>query len=286
MILKKIELIIRAFRIPEVIMMSGFFLIGGFFAIDTVGINEIYKILALGILSVFIVFAVYSFNAYAGIDDDKYNLRLQSLFSVSPKFFISSFFTASFFVIAISLFLNPFTIVFSIIILILWTFYSHPKYGLKQKAIYGTLIHFVAQTFHFILAWMVFKDISLNAILLAIYFSIAFSCGHLLHEIIDYNADNSSGFKTTPIKFGIKTSTYAITTLLGFNMVYLYLLFYLKILDYETFLSFFAASAAHFILIISSFKNIKENAIKIRKYYRLLYFFAGLIFFLKKINYG
>lgn len=270
----------QALRLSEVSLMSGFFLIGSFFAIDCYDQENIVKIILLGVLSFSIVLSVYSFNSAAGKENDSNNIRLKNLWNFSKnKFLIFAFI---FFIISISLsfILNNFASILSILIIFLWILYSHKTIGLKQKAIYGTLIHFFAQILHFILAWIIFKDFSYEVIFIAIFFSIAFSSGHLLHEIIDYESDKITGFKTSAIKFGVKTVAKSISLLLFINIIIISLLFYFSHISKIAFISFAIANLIHFGIIVLNVNNILQKSLFIRKTYRLVYLLAGLIFIL------
>ncbi len=270
----------QAFRLNEVILMSGFFIIGSFFAIEEFDSDTVLKLSGLVMLSFTIVLSVYSFNAAAGKAQDKNNLRLKNLWNLNQKTFL--IFSTLFFLLSlvISLFLNFYCSILTIIITALWILYSHPKFGLKQKAIYGTMIHFFGQILHFIMAWIIFQDFSIDAVLIAIYFSTAFSSGHLLHEIIDFDADKESGFRTSPIVFGINKITKLLIFILSLNALILVLLAYFEIIPNIAFYCFFTASLVHLVLISFFYRNIKDKALFVRNIYRFLYFAAGIIYFL------
>lgn len=269
----------KAFRLNEVILMSGFFIIGSFFSIENLNQENIISLILLSILSFSIVFSVYSFNAAAGKKEDQNNLRLKNLWNLNKNtFYILSF---VFFVlsIAICLYLNPLCIGFTIIILLLWVLYSHPRIGLKRKAIWGTLIHFIGQILHFNLAFIVFQPISLDSILIATFFSFAFSSGHLLHEIIDYESDKEAGLKTSAVLFGKKTMTFTIIVSLMINLIIILFLGRQEIIEHIAFLSFSISTFLHLILLIILYFSEKIRPTTVRNIYRVLYFFSGLVYF-------
>ncbi len=270
----------QALRFSEVFLMSGFFLIGGIFAINSFDYENILKLLGLGVLSVTIVLSVYSFNSAAGKEKDANNIRLQNLWNFSEKKFL--FFALIFFLISLSLsfVLNKFASILCAITIFLWSLYAHKTNGLKQKAIYGTLIHFFGQIIHFVMAWIIFREFSYEAILIAIFFSLAFSSGHLLHEIIDYECDKNSGFKTSAIKFGVKTIAKSIAIILFLNLIIISLLFVFNYISEVAFISFALATLIHFCIIVFNINNILQKALLIRYIYRIVYLLAGVIFIL------
>ena len=269
----------QALRLSEVALMSGFFIIGSFFAIEEIDSTVFIKLLGLSALSFFIVLSVYSFNAAAGKTQDKNNLRLKNLWNFNKQVFL--LISLVFFLISIvlSFILYHYASALCFIIIILWVSYSHPSYGLKQKAIWGTLIHFFAQILHFIMAWIIFTDFIPESILIALFFSIAFSSGHILHEIIDYEADKDSGFKTSPVVFGIRNTSFVLVFILLINSSLICYLLISDIISIVAWLSFFPASLIHLLLVLANINNIKLKALLVRNVYRSLYFTAGIVFF-------
>lgn len=270
----------QAFRLNEVILMSGFFIIGGFFAITEFNKEVAYKLIGLIILSITIVLSVYSFNAAAGKSQDANNLRLKNLWNLSKSTFL--IFAALFFAFSliISFYLNIISSILTVIIILLWVLYSHPVIGFKQKAVWGTLIHFIAQILHFIMAWLIFQIFSWDAVLIAIYFSIAFSSGHLLHEIIDCEVDKNSGFRTSPVVFGIKKTSLLLILMLLINCVLISFLLNSETITVFAWICFFPSSIIHLLLVLINYRNIREKALLIRNIYRPLYLVSGIIYFI------
>ena len=58
--------LIKALRIPEVALMSGFFIIGSFFGIDEWNYNILIKLVMICFISFFTILSVYTYNAAAG----------------------------------------------------------------------------------------------------------------------------------------------------------------------------------------------------------------------------
>lgn len=272
-----IKKLIKALRINEVSLMTGFFVIGGFFAIDSFSTDIIIKLTWLGILSFSIVLSVYSFNAAAGIRDDVDNYRLQNLWGLQRKYFM--LFSMLFFLLSIflSFLLNKYIPVFSGIIILLWVLYSHPVFGLKRKAIWGTLIHFFGQILHFNMAYLAFKDVSVESVMISIFFAVAFSSGHLLHEIIDYDADKKSGLQTSAVKFGINAMGTSVIILLLINVILLIGLFAVDFIS-MAFYCFMIPALIHLLLFVVFKKKVQSKALFIRSVYRVVYFTGGLIF--------
>ncbi len=275
----------QGLRINEVLLMSGFFIIGGIFAADHFDSNFIIKLITLSVLSFFIVLSVYSFNAAAGKSQDSNNLRLQNLWNLNKNTFLIISVSLFIFATLIALWLSPYSLLFCTLIILLWVCYSHPQCGLKQKAIWGTVLHFMGQILHFIMAWIVFKPLSLDALYISVFFAIAFSSGHILHEIIDFKADKVSGFKTSAIIFGIKKTASILIVLLLVNTFVITFLLFNKSIESMAGILFSVCSAIHLLLILVYFKKIEEKALIVRIIYRTVYFLAGVLFFISKLFY-
>jgi len=270
---------IKAFRLEEVFLMSGFFIIGGIFAIESFDKENIVKLLLISIMSFFIVISVYAFNSAAGKEQDKNNIRLKNLWDFKKCTFLIFAIVSFTISMVISIYLKPVSATISLIIIIIWILYSHPRFGLKQKAIWGTIIHFIGQILHFNLAYIIFCNISIESVFVSMYFAFAFSSGHLLHEIIDYDADKQAGLKTSAIMFGHKKTLIAIISLLIINFLLLIFLGFFGYIDKTAFFCFLPASFFHLIYMVRFYYSKNINPIVIRNTYRILYFISGFTFF-------
>jgi lycopene elongase/hydratase (dihydrobisanhydrobacterioruberin-forming) len=272
-----VKKLIRALRLEEVSLMSGFFVIGGFFAIQEINAQSVLRIFLLGVLSFSVVLSVYSFNAASGIKSDKNNLRLKNLWHINARLYY--LFAFGFFLVSIfcGLFLHKFIAIMAIIIIALWVLYSHPVIGLKQKAVYGTLIHFFGQIIHFNMAYLAFQNLSFESLFISIFFAIAFSTGHLLHEIIDMEADKQAGLKTSPILFGLNKTLNAIVILLLINLILLIALFIVGIISIA-FYCFIIPAVMHLFLFFINKHKIEKMSLNIRNIYRIIYLLGGLVF--------
>ncbi|HOE03860.1 MAG TPA: UbiA family prenyltransferase [Bacteroidales bacterium] len=271
--------VIKALRINEVSLMTGFFVIGGIFAMDDINAETLLKLFWLCLLSFSTVLSIYSFNAAAGIRDDGNNLRLQNLWGIKSKYFLG-FAVLSFLVsMGVSLILNTLIPAFTLIIIFIWILYSHPAIGLKRKAIWGTVIHFLGQVLHFNMAYLAFSNLGLDSVLISVFFALAFSSGHLLHEIIDYDADFQAGLKTSAVKFGIGAIRNTGIIILSLNVLLIIALFISGIIE-VAFYCFIIPAITHLLLFVVFNKDISSKALFIRTVYRIVYFAGGAAFLL------
>ncbi|MFZ9000394.1 MAG: UbiA family prenyltransferase [Bacteriovoracaceae bacterium] len=271
--------ILKNLRVKEVLLMTGFFSIGVFFAASE--FEQLWQMRTIiGFLSTsFLFLGIYSFNSLCGLKEDKDNPRLNFIYG--KKFFLG--FVIIFKVLSLLGFywLGPMFFKLSIISMILWIYYSWPGLGAKYIPIASSLVHFVTQIIHFLLGYLILQQYSLLAVLISIYFSLLFVAGHLNHEIIDYKADKLKDIKTNAVYFGAQNAQ--IASLFLFCLSFMYSLSI--ILFYPSTISFFLPFQLAFVIQgLIYFKKYRAHfdALKFRGSYRSLYFYAGLLALLSK----
>lgn len=89
---------------------------------------------------------------------------------------------------------------------VLLTLYSAPPFRLKEKSLLDVISFCSIIPILFLVGYMLFREISVSIIMLAIEFFILNIVIEVMQEIRDYNADMKSGFKTTVIGLGIENS--------------------------------------------------------------------------------
>ncbi len=262
---------ISALRIKEVSLMTGFFIIGSFFSIDTLSTNNIVKLfLAIG-ASFFTVLAVYAYNAAAGKSKDNANRRLNKLRALSKKKYYL-FMTISLLLTIIFSFCIGYIYIFLfLLIFAIWILYSRDDKGVKHKPFYGTLLHFFAEILHFNTCYSIFNPIDAYSISISIVLGFAFSIGHLNHEIIDYNADKENKINTLTVKYGPNKTIIAIILVLILSITTIFFVFLLDIFSVIELIAFTIPVITQLVLFINKRNEISEKALKIRKYYRVLY---------------
>ena len=266
-------------RVKEVMLMTGFFSIGIFFGVEN--LEQLWQPkVVIGFISVFFLFlGIYAFNGLCGFKEDKDNPRLS--FSLNKNFFYASVILLKTLSLLGFYFLGPLFFKLAIISMLLWIYYSWPKYGAKYVPIAGSLVHFVTQIIHFLLGYLLLKDISLLAVLVSLYFSLLFVAGHLNHELIDHEADKLKKIKTNAVYFGPENGQMASILIFGMSFLYsILIIFFYR----ETILFFIPFQLAFVAQLFIYFKKYKSqfDALKFRGIYRSLYFYAGLFALLAK----
>jgi 4-hydroxybenzoate polyprenyltransferase len=271
--------ILKALRIPEVTLMTGFFMIGAVFAITKLDTETILKLLVISVACFFLIISIYAFNSFFGKKQDEKNERLADLKNMSRLGFLITSIVA----LAISLFLgfylSPFIPIALVGVAALWIIYSLPVFGLKHIPFAGTALHFIAQIIHFNMVYYVFAPLNLESLMLSLFFSFCFSGGHINHEVIDYEADKSAGIKTGAVLLGLNGGIWLSFTLFTFGVILLGILFFTEYLEPYVLVVIFAG----YIVQVISFIILKPNMIRKRNFifryrniYRIVFFLEGV----------
>ncbi len=284
---------IKNYRYAEVLLMSGFSVIGLFFSANS--FSELFSFRSIFFaLTIFIFFiSIYSSNSFFGYVYDLSNPRLVGPKYVKKKSYLLSFILTFFISLTFFYFLRPEFLFLALISFVLWFYYSFPVHGAKATPIAGTCVHFITQIIHFHIGYLLFSNYSWTSFGVSIYFGLLFSAGHLHHEVIDYEADKSKEIKTNAVFFG-RRATFVASSFLFLASILLWIyLFSFAMIGITTFVPFLFAFLLQLLLIfpLLRIKNFNDascsnNAsdamiIKYRNRYRLLYLLAGLLILVK-----
>jgi 4-hydroxybenzoate polyprenyltransferase len=114
------------------------------------------------------------------------------------------------------------TLVLAVITAGLGIFYSHPVLNGKCIPIVCSLLHFCGGLLHFLLGYMLFGPLDQRGGLIAVFFALTFTAGHLNHEVSDFDVDRQNGLKTNAVAFG-KRRTF-LAGLIVFTLAYVWML--------------------------------------------------------------
>ena len=214
-------------RYHEVLVLQGSPLLGTAFAVGHVSVEAIAWILVLAVGSFLLVAHIFSFNDWAGItEDSKDPNKSASVFStrgLSPRGVL--LLSAALLVAAllIFLFLPLRTLMLAVAIGALGAFYSHPSTNAKGIPIASSAHHLIGGLLHFLLGYSLFRPIDQRGALIALFFALTFTAGHLNQEVRDHDGDRLNGLRTNAVAFGPTAAFLA--GLLVFTLAYADLLF-------------------------------------------------------------
>ncbi len=271
----KIKRIVKALRLAEVLLMTGFILIGAIFGISVKGDIDWENLVLVSIVSYVLMLSVYTANSWLGYSHDKQNQRLNAQLYFSKSFYL--FATILFYLVSFVMcwWMKPGSLPMHFLIFALWFLYGMPGFG-KHLPIIGTVIHFLVAVVQFNFAYMFFVPLSEISMFISVYFALLISAGHIHHEIVDYEADKSNMIKTSTVKWGIKNTKYVSFLIFAGAHLYWAVLFWKHIIDTFQLLVFGVGFLFHLVLFLYYNKNM-ENSIDKRLTYRSVYRFIYLV---------
>ena len=277
---------LKTLRFFEAFLMTGFFMIAMIFAVPELTLHVFGRSVLTFFAVYFLILSIYAFNAFCGKKYDFINERLAFLQNTHPaNYFVFSFL---FFIVSVFLFLfiDKSLLFYVVAIEFLWIVYSLPFIGLKNFPFVGTALHFITQILHFNLVFAVFAPVSLNSVLISIYFALLFAAGHLHHEVIDHEADLKSSIKTGAVIFGLRVVSNLSFSVFTFTSFYITVLYILNIIPLFVVLPLVVAFLFHLMFFLkthSKFPNDSLSRLYYQKAYRFFYFFGCVVIVVMKL---
>ena len=171
---------------------------GAVFSIGAITSANLQTLFVFLIGSVLLVAHVFTLNDWADI---AHGLKAPDPLVSSLRLFWFSIFLliASLLVLT---FISPRVVLLGAIVAALGFLYSHPKLNFKGTPIASSLPHLIGGVFHFLLGYAVFSAIDSRGILIALFFALTFTAGHLNHEVRDFELDSKTNARTNAVAFG------------------------------------------------------------------------------------
>jgi 4-hydroxybenzoate polyprenyltransferase len=207
--------LLRHIRFDEVFVLQGTPLMGVVFSIGTITAGKLETLLLFFIGSILLVAHVFALNDWAdvahGLKAPDPNVPSRRLFWFSLSLLIASLLVFALIELRV--------VILGLIVAALGFFYSHPKLNAKGTPIASSIPHLVGGLFHFLLGYAVFMSIDERGILIALFFALTFTAGHLNHEVRDFELDSQNNARTNAVAFGKRPAFVA--GLIVFTVAYL-----------------------------------------------------------------
>ncbi len=269
-------------RYPDVLILQGSPLLGVAFALREISVDRAAAVAVFALASFLLVAHIWTFNDWAGLTEDLNDPnKADSVFStkgVSPRGLLV--FSLGLLVASLLLFalLPRRTLWLAAAIAVLGILYSHPALSAKSIPIVCSGPHLLGGLLHFLLGYSLFDPIDGRGVLIALFFALTFTAGHLNQEVCDYEGDRLNGLRTNAVTFGktgtflaglvIFTLAYADVALLAYSGVVPRLLGVLPLLFYPVHVAWSVSTLRAGL----SFESVSH----FRRRYRILYALIGL----------
>jgi len=209
-------------RYQEVLLLQGSPLLGAAFALKEITAESALSVLLLALAGFLLVAHIFTFNDWAGIasdsNDPNKSANVFSTKGITPRGVLllsSGLLAASLLLFAL---LPGRTFLVAVAIAALGLFYSHPSVNAKGLPLVSSSPHLIGGTLHFLLGYSLFGAVDRRGILIALFFALTFTAGHLNQEVRDYDGDRLNGLLTNAVAFG-RTAAF-VAGFLGFTLAY------------------------------------------------------------------
>lgn len=202
---------VSCIRYGDVLILQGSPLLGMAFAFREMTAEKAVNMGVFVLASLLLVAHVFSFNDWAGIALDSKDPNKSADVFVTRGVSRHGVAVLSLALLAASVLLLarlPFrTLVLGIAIAALGALYSHPAFDAKGAPVVSSLPHLIGGALHFLLGYSVLAGIDRRGTLIALFFALTFTAGHLNQEVRDYDGDRLNGIRTNAVAFG-KTAAF------------------------------------------------------------------------------
>ena len=207
--------LLRHIRFDEVFVLQGTPLMGAAFAIGSITAANLETLAVFLAGSILLVAHIFTLNDWADI---AHGLKAPDPLVSSLRLFWFSIFLLIASLLVFEL-ISSRVVILGAVVAALGFFYSHPKLNFKGTPIASSIPHLVGGLFHFLLGYAVFTPIDSRGFLIALFFALTFTAGHLNHEVRDFELDSTTNARTNAVAFG-KRATF-IAGLVVFTLAYL-----------------------------------------------------------------
>jgi 4-hydroxybenzoate polyprenyltransferase len=209
-------------RYRDVLVLQGSPLLGAVFSLEQSTTETIVRLPVFALGSFLLVAHIFSFNDWAGTKSDSNDPnKSASVFSTKGVSRSGVLVLSEALLVAALLafvFLPARTLLLAVLIAALGIFYSHPSTNAKGIPILSSCPHLIGGLLHFLLGYSVFQPVDRRGALIALFFALTFTAGHLNQEVRDYEGDRLNGLRTNAVMFGPKAVFLA--GLLVFTLAY------------------------------------------------------------------
>ena len=193
-------------RYQDVLVLQGSPLLGAAFGRPPMTLDSAVSAGLLTAASILLVAHIWSFNDWAGIALDANDPNKSADVFVTRGVSRRGVAILSLGLLAASLGLLTLlprkTLLLGVVIALLGGLYSHPFFNAKGTPVVSSLPHLIGGALHFLLGYSVFAGIDRRGVLLALFFGLTFTAGHLNQEVRDHEGDRLNGIRTNAVVFG------------------------------------------------------------------------------------
>jgi 4-hydroxybenzoate polyprenyltransferase len=201
-----------ALRLPEILVLQGSPLLGAAFGARSVMTESPELLAVLVAANVCLVAHIFALNDWSNLAADLGDPRKAADVFTARGVGHRQMGVLAAGLLAVSLVLfarlGPATLAIALGIAALSALYSLPPFGWKGRPLLNSAAHIAGGALHFLLGYSLGSGIDRRGLVIAAFFAVTFSAGHLTQELRDYDGDMRNGVRTNAVLFG-KRRTFA-----------------------------------------------------------------------------
>lgn len=262
---------LRAFRVQEILLMTGFSFVGALFT-EPNGWS-LWNVSSAALAILFYVMAVFFLNSFADHAADATSQRLSHVARVPRRTYFILLLSAAASVMLFSALNSHRLLILMLVSLLLWSLYYFPPIHLKSRLLGGTFAHLAGGMLHFQMGYIGFGMSDTDGWWISAFFAFILAAGHFNHEMMDHDADRTSGFQTTTVRWGLNAGKWLRTFFSALSVCWAALLFQWQIWSFAPFAAFVLASIA---MTVASAALSPNNVKLFQRISRRLFLAAGM----------
>ena len=203
---------LSSLRFPEILVLQGSPLLGVAFAVRGAVAESAGSLALLVAANACLVAHIFALNDWANLQPDLRDPhRAAGVFTArgvghrQMGALTTGLLIASLVLFAL---LKSTALVIALGIAALSALYSLPPFGWKGRPLLNSAAHLAGGALHFLLGYSLGAGIDRSGVVIAMFFAVTFTAGHLMQELRDYDGDVRSGVRTNAVTFG-KRRTFA-----------------------------------------------------------------------------
>jgi len=193
-------------RVPEIVVLQGSPLLGAAFAVRHAVAENLGPLAILAAANVCLVAHIFALNDWSNVAAD-----LRDPNKAAGVFTVRGVgrkemgaLAAVLLVVSLVLFarLGAPTLLIALGIALLSALYSLPPFAWKGRPLLNSAAHLAGGALHFLLGYSLGAGIDRRGLIVAAFFAVTFTAGHLTQELRDYDGDVRNGVRTNAVIFG------------------------------------------------------------------------------------
>lgn len=199
-------------RLPEILVLQGPPLLGAAFALREALTQSAAQLALLMTANVLLVAHIFALNDWSNHSADLGDANKAAVVFTARGVgqWEMGVLTAGLLILSLALFsrLGAATLVIALGIAALSALYSLPPFAWKGRPLLSSAAHVVGGALHFLLGYALASAVDRRGLIVATFFAVTFTAGHLTQELRDYDGDVRNGVRTNAVVFG-KPRTFA-----------------------------------------------------------------------------